>query len=82
MAELGPMKASEKVLSLSHFCNRTGWILPTFDIKSDATAVAIVAMIATFVCGIISWDDLLKTKAAWNTLIWFGWYLGLILCID
>ena len=34
-------------------------------------------MIATFVCGIISWDDLLKTKAAWNTLIWFGGILGL-----
>ena len=34
-------------------------------------------MIATFVCGIITWDDLLKTKAAWNTLIWFGGILGL-----
>ena len=77
LAELGPMKASEKGLIVIAILAITGWILPTFDIKIDATAVAIVAMIATFVCGIISWDDLLKTKAAWNTLIWFGGILGL-----
>ena len=77
LAELGPMKASEKGLIVIALLAITGWILPTFDIKIDATAVAIVAMIATFVCGIISWDDLLKTKAAWNTLIWFGGILGL-----
>lgn len=75
--ELGPMKASEKGLIVIALLAITGWILPTFGIKIDATAVAIVAMIATFVCGIISWDDLLKTKAAWNTLIWFGGILGL-----
>ena len=77
LAELGPMKASEKGLIVIALLAITGWILPTFYIKIDATAVAIVAMIATFVCGIISWDDLLKTKAAWNTLIWFGGILGL-----
>ena len=77
LAELGPMKASEKGLIVIALLAITGWILPTFDIKIDATAVAIVAMIATFVCGIISWDDLLQTKAAWNTLIWFGGILGL-----
>ena len=77
LAELGPMKASDKGLIVIALLAITGWILPTFDIKIDATAVAIVAMIATFVCGIISWDDLLKTKAAWNTLIWFGGILGL-----
>lgn len=77
LAELGPMKASEKGLIVIALLAITGWVLPTFGIKIDATAVAIVAMIATFVCGIITWDDLLKTKAAWNTLIWFGGILGL-----
>ena len=77
LAELGPMKASEKGLIVIALLAITGWVLPTFGIKIDATAVAIVAMIATFVCGIINWDDLLKTKAAWNTLIWFGGILGL-----
>ena len=77
LAELGPMKASEKGLIAIALLAIVGWVLPTFDININATAVAIVAMLATFVCGIINWDDLLKTKAAWNTLIWFGGILGL-----
>lgn len=77
LAKLGPMKASEKGLIVIAILAIIGWILPTFDIKIDATAVAIVAMLATFVFGIIKWDDLLQTKAAWNTLIWFGGILGL-----
>ena len=77
LAELGPMKGSEKGLIVIALLAIVGWILPTFDIKIDATAVAVVAMLATFVFGIITWDDLLKTKAAWNTLIWFGGILGL-----
>ncbi|WP_314357121.1 DASS family sodium-coupled anion symporter [uncultured Veillonella sp.] len=77
LAKLGPMKGSEKGLIVIALLAITGWILPTFDIKIDATAVAVLAMLATFVFGIITWDDLLKTKAAWNTLIWFGGILGL-----
>ena len=77
LSELGPMKGSEKGLIVIALLAIVGWILPTFDIKIDATAVAVVAMLATFVFGIITWDDLLKTKAAWNTLIWFGGILGL-----
>ena len=84
LKELGPMSGREKSLIAIFILALVGWALPSiltqgFGIKFslDATAVAIVAMIATFVCGIISWDDLLKTKAAWNTLIWFGGILGL-----
>ena len=71
------MKASEKALSLSHFLQSLVGFYQLLMLKSMPTAVAIVAMLATFVCGIISWDDLVKTKAAWNTLIWFGGILGL-----
>ena len=84
LKELGPMSGREKSLIAIFILALVGWALPSiltqgFGIKFslDATAVAIVAMIATFVCGIITWDDLLKTKAAWNTLIWFGGILGL-----
>lgn len=77
LAKLGPMKASEKGLIVIAILAILGWVLPTFGFKIDATAVAIVAMLATFVFGIIKWDDLLQTKAAWNTLIWFGGILGL-----
>ena len=35
-------------------------------------AVAIVAMVAALVTGVIKWEDMLESKGAWNTLIWFG----------
>ena len=44
LAELGPMKASEKgLIVIAISCKLLVGFLPTFDIKIDATAVAIVA---------------------------------------
>ena len=41
------------------------------------TAVALVAMTVVFLSGIITWEDMVQTKAVWNTFIWFGAILGL-----
>jgi L-tartrate/succinate antiporter len=38
----------------------------------DATAVAIVVVAAMVVCRIVTWDDVLAHKAAWNILVWFA----------
>lgn len=48
LAELGPMKASEKGLIAIALLAIVGWILPTFDVTLNATAVAIVAMLPVF----------------------------------
>ena len=34
-------------------------------------------MTIVFFAGIITWDDMVQTKAVWNTFIWFGAILGL-----
>ena len=34
-------------------------------------------MTVVFFAGIITWDDMVQTKAVWNTFIWFGAILGL-----
>ena len=77
LKELGPMKSSEKALVASFVVAIIGWIVPTFGIKIDSTAVAIVAMVLTLVLNIVKWEDILKTKGAWNTFIWFGGILGM-----
>lgn len=38
----------------------------------DATTVALTVMIGMVLCNIISWNDLLGNKSAWNVLAWFG----------
>lgn len=77
LEKLGPMKTSEKCLITIFVLAIIGWVLPTFGIKIDATAVALVAMVLTFLLKIVKWEDLLKNKGAWNTFIWFGGILGM-----
>ncbi|MDU6063195.1 MAG: DASS family sodium-coupled anion symporter, partial [Veillonella sp.] len=84
LAKLGPMKVSEKILAVVFILALLGWAWPSigyffpaiaFDLSP--TAVALVAMTIVFLSGIITWDDMVQTKAVWNTFIWFGAILGL-----
>ena len=84
LAKLGAMKMSEKILAVVFILALLGWAWPSigyffpavaFDLSP--TAVALVAMTVVFLSGIITWDDMVQTKAVWNTFIWFGAILGL-----
>ncbi len=84
LAKLGSMKMSEKILAVVFILALLGWAWPSigyffpavaFDLSP--TAVALVAMTVVFLSGIITWDDMVQTKAVWNTFIWFGAILGL-----
>lgn len=84
LAKLGPMKMSEKILAVVFILALLGWAWPSigyffpaiaFDLSP--TAVALVAMTVVFLSGIITWEDMVQTKAVWNTFIWFGAILGL-----
>lgn len=86
--ELGAMKKAEKLLIVIFVLALAGWALPSLlqavgiSLKINATAVALVAMALTFLCGVISWGDMLANKAAWNTLIWFGGIIGMATVLD
>jgi len=38
----------------------------------DATTVAVVVVSLMVLLRVVTWDDILANKQAWNTLIWFG----------
>lgn len=38
----------------------------------DATAVAFLGLSVVILTGVLTWEDILKEKSAWDTLIWFG----------
>lgn len=84
LAKLGPMKTSEKILAVVFILALIGWawpsiglLIPSIAFDLSPTAVALVAMTIVFFSGIITWDDMVQTKAVWNTFIWFGAILGL-----
>lgn len=85
LKELGPMKMNEKLLVILFLLALTGWMIPSVlemimghkVIKLDATAVAVGVMALVFITGVISWEEMLKSKGGWNTFIWFGGIIGL-----
>jgi DASS family divalent anion:Na+ symporter len=38
----------------------------------DATAAALAGVVGLLVLKVISWDDILREKGAWDTVLWFG----------
>lgn len=43
----------------------------------NATMIAIAVLVLMILAGVISWDDLLEYRQAWNMLIWFGTLVAL-----
>lgn len=84
LAELGPMTVKEKALVGIFILALLGWSVPAIlqqiwgiKLALAETAVAIGAMGLIFLTGVLSWDEMLKNKGGWNTLIWFGGIIGL-----
>lgn len=71
LKKLGPITRKELLMALSAVVALVLWIgSSTFNINGTTTALVVLAFIT--LAGIISWDDILGNKAAWNVLLWFG----------
>ncbi|MCP2040541.1 DASS family divalent anion:Na+ symporter [Neisseria sp. HSC-16F19] len=40
--------------------------------KVDATTTAFIGLSLLLLTGVLTWDDILQEKSAWDTIIWFG----------
>ncbi|OOF66494.1 anion permease [Rodentibacter caecimuris] len=76
LEELGPMSFREKALVVLFILALFGWIFSS-QLHINATIVALIVMVLCIVLSIVSWDDILKNKAGWNTLIWYGGIIGM-----
>jgi divalent anion:Na+ symporter, DASS family len=71
LQKMGPMKRSEKIL-LFVFCLIIGlWGTAGWN-KIDATVVAVLGVSIMLITRVITWEDVLAEKGAWDALIWFG----------
>ena len=75
--ELGPMTMREKTLLGLFVLAVLSWALGERIGIEEASTTAISVMTLLVVCGVVAWEDLLKNKGAWNTLIWYGGLLGI-----
>jgi L-tartrate/succinate antiporter len=67
---MGPMTRQEMTLFALIAAALAMWIGAAAYIDPALTAVVIVLLMV--VSGIVSWDDVIGQKQAWNVLIWFG----------
>jgi len=77
LAKLGPMRIPEKitlavlVLMLAVWAGLPAWLFdPIFGL--DPTTTATVGLALLLITGVLQWEDVLKAKSAWDTLIWFA----------
>ncbi|MTH48304.1 anion permease [Intestinirhabdus alba] len=76
LEDLGPMKGREKMLLGIFVLALLGWIFSS-SLGINESTVAIVVMGAMLLLGVVTWDDVVKNKGGWNTLIWYGGIIGL-----
>ncbi len=77
LRELGPMSGHEKILlgvfalllflwaSVLERLLDSSWAV-------DPTTAAFIGLGVLLLAGVLTWDDLLKEKSAWDTIVWFS----------
>ncbi|HIV48544.1 DASS family sodium-coupled anion symporter [uncultured Helicobacter sp.] len=68
---LGKMNISQKLMIGIALVGLTLWVGASF-FKIDATTTAFVVVILMISTRVITWEDFLSNKPAWNTLVWFS----------
>lgn len=75
LAAMGPMKREEKIMLGIFLVLLLLWAgIPEmlFGVKVDATATTFLGLSLCLLTGVLTWDDALKEKSAWDTIVWFA----------
>jgi DASS family divalent anion:Na+ symporter len=71
LLELGPVSKNEVGLTAVFIAMIVFWSFGAM-FGIDATVVAIIGVLTLVAMNILSWDELMGEKGAWDTLIWFA----------
>jgi DASS family divalent anion:Na+ symporter len=70
LGRLGPMRRDEWIMLGVFALMLVLWSASSLGV--DSTAAALAGVVVLLVTGVLSWDDLLRERDAWNTMIWFA----------
>ncbi len=71
LARMGPLQRNEKWLVGIMICVMAGWITSPWHGISN-TFVALAGLSAILLSKVLTWEDLLDERKAWDALIWFA----------
>lgn len=69
--EMGKMTSKEIFMSIIFIIALILWVLGS-TLKINATVVAFIALALILLTGVLTWDQVISEKGAWNTFIWFS----------
>ena len=76
LEELGPLKKIEKLVASTMLVTMMLWVFGDKLGIGGATA-AMIGITLQMLGGVLTWQDLLQEKGAWDTLIWFAVLVGM-----
>ena len=71
LKEMGKVRLQEWIMIFSFILLITLWIIGPY-ISLSATVAALVGLVILLLSSVLTWDDVIKEKGAWNTLMWFA----------
>jgi DASS family divalent anion:Na+ symporter len=71
LASMGPMSRDERLMAAVSLLLLAAWIVGP-GIGLDTTSAALVAIAMLLVCGVLTWDDMVREHESWNTFVWFA----------
>lgn len=72
LKKLGGMSYGEKVLGATFVVLLLLWTVGDLVLGISATTTAFVGVIILMVFQVLTWEDIIREKAAWDTMTWFA----------
>ena len=74
--KMGAMQKNERIMLGVFLLLIIGWTTESLT-GIDPTTVTIVGVLLLILTGVLSWDDAISEKSAWDTMVWFALLLSL-----
>ncbi|WP_080796607.1 DASS family sodium-coupled anion symporter [Corynebacterium pacaense] len=72
LSDMGPMSWAEKILTADFVLLLLLWVVGDMVFGINATISAFIGLVILMVASIMTWEDIVKERAAWNTIFWFA----------
>jgi len=72
LAEMGPMSRAEKVMLATFGLLLLLWTVGDQLWNLNSTVAALTGLAVLLVAQVLTWDDILNERTAWDTLVWFA----------
>ncbi len=76
LAKMGPMSWMEKVVLAVFVGSLVLWATSSLT-HMNATGVGMLAVTVLLLTNVLTWQDVLQEKGAWNTMFWMGFLIAL-----